>query len=379
MRAGGPWVYSNEVAMDNTARKLAPGTLVRLQSANGEPLGAAMFNPRTLIAARLLDRDADAAIDAAFLGRKLAAARDLRERMYPGGFYRLIHAEADGLPGLIVDRFGDRLVVQVNTAGMERLTEELLAAIDRELAPTTVVLRNDSPARALEGLPQETRIAKGALDAPLEVRENGAVFLADPREGQKTGWFYDQRENRAAIAAFANGGRVLDLYSYAGGFTVACARGGARSVLAIDRSAPALELAAQSARRNQVDAVCRFERGEVFEELERRGQASETFEVVIADPPAFVKSRKDLAAGARGYRKLARLSAAVTAPGGFLFFASCSYNLDRATFDEQLRLGLSDARRTGRVLRESAAAADHPVHPALPETGYLKAAILQLD
>jgi 23S rRNA (cytosine1962-C5)-methyltransferase len=378
-RAGHPWVYSNEIAMDNTAKKMAPGTLVRLAAATGEPLGVAMFNPHTLIAARILDRNPATVVDAEFLRQRLARALRLRERLYPGGFYRLIHAEADGLPGLVVDRYGEAVVVQANTAGMDRLLPDLLTALDAELAPKTVVLRNDSPARGLETLASDVRIAKGKLEGPLEVIENGCSFFVDLQTGQKTGWFFDQRDNRAAAARLAAGGTVLDLYTYGGGFAIAAARAGAKEVTAIDRSAPALALAEESARRNGVEAACRFSRAEAFEELERRSAGSARFDVVIADPPAFVKSRKDLAAGLRGYRKLVRLAAQVVAPGGVLFIASCSHNVERAMFDDEVRRGLIDAGRSGRVLLASGAAADHPVHPALPESVYLKASLIQLD
>ncbi|HEX9464969.1 MAG TPA: class I SAM-dependent rRNA methyltransferase [Alphaproteobacteria bacterium] len=379
VRAGHPWVYSNEVVMDAAAKALPPGTLVRLAAANGEPLGAAMFNPRTLIAARLLHHDPDAAIDTEFFRQRIAAATALRERLYPGGFYRLIHAEADGLPGLVIDRYGEAVVIQANTAGMDRLLPDIRDALDTVLSPNTIVLRNDSSARTLEGLKTEVAVAKGEITGPTELVENGARFLVDLQGGQKTGWFFDQRDNRAAVARLAAGARVADLYSYGGGFAVAAARAGAVEVAVIDRSAPALELAAQSARLNQVDSVCRFVRAEAFEELERRAAAGERFDIVIADPPAFVKSRKDLAAGSRGYRKLARLAAAIVAPGGLLFIASCSHNVDRATFDDQVQRGLIDAGRTGRILLASGAAADHPVHPALPESVYLKASLIQLD
>lgn len=378
-RSGHPWVYSNEVVMDAAAKALPKGGLVRLEASNGEPLGVAMFNPHTLIAARIVARDATAAIDAAFFAGRLAAARDLRERLYPGGHYRLVHAEADGLPGLIIDRYGEAVVVQANTAGMDAFLPVLLDALDTEIAPRVVVLRNDSAARGLEGISQEVRIAKGSLDGAVEIVENGARFVVDLQEGQKTGWFYDQRENRAAVARLATGARVLDLYTYGGGFAVASARAGASEVIAVDRSETALTSAARSAALNGVDARCRFAKAEAFTELERLAASGERFGVVVADPPAFVKSKKDLAAGARGYRKLARLSATLVAPGGFLFIASCSHNVDRATFDEQVQHGLHDAGRTGRILLMSGAAADHPVHPHLPESIYLKASLLQLD
>jgi 23S rRNA (cytosine1962-C5)-methyltransferase len=379
VRGGHPWVYSNEIAMDQAAKKLPLGALVKLQAANGEPLGLAMFNPHTLIAARMLTRDDKVAIDQGFLETKLRAALDLRERFYPGGYYRLIHAEADGLPGLIVDRYGALVVVQPNTAGIARLLPELLAALDAVLDPATVVVRGDTSARKLEGLEEDVRVAKGSLSGLSELIENGARFVVDLSGGQKTGWFYDQRDNRAAVARLAKDARVLDTYTYAGGFAVTAALGGAREVIAVDRSQPALDLAAESARCNDVAARLTVCRAEVFEELERLGVARERFDIVITDPPAFVKSRKDLQAGARGYRKLARLAGALVAPGGFLFIASCSHNLDRAGFDEMVALGLRDAERPARLLRSSGAGADHPVHPMLPESAYLKGSLLQLD
>lgn len=377
--AGHPWVFSNEIAMDAAAKALPPGGLIRLQTANGESAGLAMFNPHTLISARILSREPGAVIDAAFLAQRLAAALGLREQLYPGGCYRLIHAEADGLPGTVVDRFGDVVAIQANTAGIDRLTPQLLEAVERVLAPRVVVLRNDSHARQLEGLDLHAKVAVGALEGPVELTENGARFFADLEGGQKTGWFYDQRDNRAAVARLANGRRVLDLYTYAGGFAVAAARGGAREVTAVDRSERALALAEKAAEANGFAARCRFVRAEAFAELERLAGAGERFEVVIADPPAFVKSKKDLNQGARGYRKLTRLAAAVAAPGGFLFIASCSHHVDVALFAEQVRRGLSDAGRGGRILQTTGAAADHPVHPHLPESAYLKGQLLQLD
>jgi 23S rRNA (cytosine1962-C5)-methyltransferase len=379
VKAGHPWVYSNEIVMDAAAKKLAPGTIVRLEAGSGEPLGLAMFNPRTLIAARVLDRNPRAVIDRAFLTNKVAAAAQLRERIYPGGYYRLIHAEADGLPGLIVDRYGDLCVIQANTAGMDALLPDLIAALEAVLEPATIVLRNDAGARQLEGLAEDVRLVKGSLDGLTEVYEYGAPYYADLREGQKTGWFYDQRDNRALVARMASGARVLDGYAYIGGFGISCARAGAREVTILDRSAPALDLAAQSAKRNGIDGVCKFSKAEVFPELERLAAAGERFDIVIVDPPAFVKSKKDLQAGVRGYRKLARLAAPLVVPGGLLFIASCSHNVDRLTFDEQVARGMEDADRSARILFEGGAGLDHPVHPALPETAYLKASLLQLD
>jgi 23S rRNA (cytosine1962-C5)-methyltransferase len=376
---GHPWVYSNEIHMDNTAKAIPPGTVVRVVTHDGAPLGTATFNPHTLICTRMLARDPGAEIDKAFLADRLRRALGLREKLFDRPYYRLIHAEADGLPALIVDRFGDVVVMQANSAGMDRLTPILLEALDEVLAPKAVVLRNDSPSRGLEGLTTGVRVASGSLEGPVRLEENGAAFFADPGAGQKTGWFYDQRDNRAAIAALARGADVIDFYSYNGGFAVQCARAGARSVVAVDRSEAALANGQAAAEANGVGAVCEFRRADAFEELERLAAAGAKFGVVIADPPAFVKSKKDLQAGTRAYRKMTRLAASITAPGGFLLVASCSHNVDVPLFAEQVARGLDDARRTGRILRTGGAAADHPVHPHLPETAYLKAQILQLD
>jgi 23S rRNA (cytosine1962-C5)-methyltransferase len=374
-----PWVYSNEVAMDAAAKALAPGTLVTLRRADERPFGVALFNPHTLIAARLLDRDTGRAINRRFFTRRLERALKLRERLYDGPFYRLVHAEADGLPGLVVDRFGAIVAVQANTAGMDRLMPIIVEALQGLLSPMAIVLRNDSPARGLEGLPLETRVALGAIDGPVEVEENGATFLADVLDGQKTGWFYDQRDNRAFIAGLASGARVLDLYCYSGGFAVAAACHDAATVLGIDSSAPALTLASGSAQRNDVAGRCEFRRGDVFAEAAALATQGERFDIVIADPPAFARTKRDAPAALRGYRKLARLAAQLTAPGGFLFLASCSYNVGAAEFTEAVRRGLADAGRSARILKSAGAGPDHPVHPALPESAYLKALTLTLD
>jgi len=377
LRSGHPWIFSNELEMSPEAKALPPGGLVTLIDAGGEKLGVATFNPHSLIAARLLDRDAAQTIDAAFLAARLGKALELRRALGIERHCRLVHSEADGLPGLILDRFGDVATLQANTAGMERLTPLLLEALDLVLAPRAVVLKNDSPVRGLEGLEIGHAVAKGVIDGPVELEENGARFVADLAHGQKTGWFFDQRDNRAFVAALARGRRVLDLYTYAGGFAVQAALAGAAQVTAVDRSAESLALAEQSAALNGV-AVATV-RAEAFAEMERLQAAGERFGVVVADPPAFVKSKKDLAAGAKGYRKMARLAAALVEPGGFLFAASCSHHMPAALFAEEIAHGLSLAGRSGRILRIAGAGPDHPIHPHLPESAYLKAMVLQLD
>lgn len=379
LRMGHPWAFSNEIQMDNSAKALARGNLVRLEASHGEALGVAMFNPHTLIAARLLDRDAAATIDAAWIARHIARARDLRELLYPGGNYRLIHAEADGMPGLIVDRYGDTLVVQRNAAGIEKLGDALFEALDKELSPTRIVVRDDSAARQLEGLGASESVRGAPLDAPLQIQESGAVFFADPREGQKTGWFFDQRDNRAFLANLCAGKRVLDVYCYAGGFGVLAAKRGAAAVKLVDRSQTALDLAKLAADANGVSAQCTFDKADAFDFLDAQARAGTVYDVVSADPPAFAKSRKDVPMALKGYRKLARAAAKLVAPGGILFVASCSHNIEPGPFAEEVARGVAEAGRNARILRVAGAAADHPLHPHLPESAYLKALTLALD
>lgn len=376
-RAGHPWVFSNEIEMTAEAKALPPGGLVTLMDAGGERLGVASFNPHSLIAARVLDRDAATLVDAGFVVGRLRRALALREILFDTPHYRLVHSEADGLPGLIVDRYGDVAAVQANTAGMEALTPLVVDALAEVLAVRAVALKNDSPVRKLEGLGTYDRIALGTIDGPVELVENGSRFVADLSGGQKTGWFYDQRDNRAFMARLAAGRRMLDVYTYAGGFAVQAAMAGAAEVVAVDRSDHSLALADQAARLNGVSV--RTVRAEAFAEMARLDAAGERFGVVVADPPAFVKSRKDLEAGAKGYRKMARLAAPLVEPGGFLFCASCSHHMPADRFAEEIAHGLSLAGRSGRVLRAAGAAPDHPVHPWLPESAYLKGLALQLD
>lgn len=381
---GYPWVYSNELQMDAATKRLDPGTLVTLRQAlpSGRFRDAAVatFNPHALVAARVFSHDPSERIDAAFLTKRLVAALELRGKFFADPWYRLIHGEADGVPGLVLDRYGDIAVCQINTAGMERLVPALLEAIADAFAPRAVVLRRDGSGRALEGLSEvPAQAAMGEIPDRVQVRENAIVYETDIRAGQKTGWFFDQRENRAHVAALADSGRVLDVFCYAGAFAVLAAKRGAREVLAIDRSEAALDSLARNAALNGVADKCTVRRANAFDALAALAEAGERFDIVFADPPAFVKSRKDLKPGARGYRKLTRLAAALVRPGGFLFVASCSHNVDPPLFAEQVRAGLADGGRVGRILRAGGAAPDHPVHPGLSETAYLKSLLLQLD
>ncbi|WP_343560771.1 class I SAM-dependent rRNA methyltransferase [Kiloniella sp. b19] len=376
---GYPWIFANEVEKTAESKELAPGTLARLEAHDGQPLGTIIYNRLPLICGRILSGSAKTVIDRAFFVTILERALTLRERCFSVPYYRLIHAEADGLPGTIIDRYGDTVVLQVNTAGMDHLTPVLLEAVEELLSPKTIVLRNDTPARFQEGLDAYELVVKGEIAEPIPVIEHGATFFADLREGQKTGWFFDQRDNRVLAASFARDEDVLDCYSFSGGFTVQAALAGARSVTTVDRSQLALDLAAEAAKANGVSERCTFVKSEVFKKLEQLKSEGRQFGVVIVDPPAFVKNKKDLQQGAKGYRKMARLAAHLVKPGGILVAASCSHHMPTELFAEQIRKGLHDATRSARLLFTRGAGPDHPVHPFLPESEYLKLQVFAVD
>ena len=375
-RAGSPWIFSNEIRMDEAAKAIAPGSVVNVRGEDGRAFGTGYFNPKSLIAIRLFSEECEVVIDAEFFAARLTRALALRDAIYDKPFYRLFHAEGDGVPGLVIDRFGDTLTVQIGTAGMEKQITAITMALDAVLKPKTVILRADAPSRALEGLDSYVKTLKGEGHR-IAVEENGVRYVADLTEGQKTGWYYDQRDNRAFVAQFARNKSVLDAFSYTGGFGLLAAKAGASEVVCLDSSAPALAIAEESARTNSVkiQAV----KADVFEELARLKTAEESFDIVLADPPPFVKTKKDLEAGARAYRKLARMAADVTAPGGIVMVASCSHNIPPDRFAAECAAGLSRTGRRAALIRQSGAGVDHPVHPLLPESAYLKALFYALD
>jgi 23S rRNA (cytosine1962-C5)-methyltransferase len=378
LRAGSPWVFSNEIAMKPEYRQMAPGGLVRIEGDEGTRFGTFMFNPHSLIAARLLDRDPTAAIDLDWMQARLAAAIDLRARVCDSPFHRLVHAEADRLPGLIVDRYDDVAVLQANTAGMEHLTPLVVQALTEQLPLRAVVARNDASARKLERLPEAVTLLSGN-DPTALVREGGVCFPVDPLAGQKTGWFFDQRPNRDRVAALSAGRRVLDVFCHVGAFGLRCAAAGATSVVLVDSSAPALAHAREAAEQNGLGEQIVTTRADAFEAMAALAEAGERYDLVICDPPAFARTRKDAEAGLRAYGRMARLAAPLVAPGGFLFVASCSFHAPVEAWAGQIAFGLHRARREGRIVFSGGAGPDHPVHPQLPETAYLKTQLLQLD
>lgn len=374
LRGGHLWIFSNEVDIAVTPlRGFAPGDLAVLENARGETLGTVYVNPDSLIAARILARDTRQAIDRAFFVRRLERALALREWAYGRPYYRLVYGESDGLPGLVIDRFGDVFVLQTSTAGMERLQDRVVEALESRFAPRAVVIRNTSGLRALEGLGEDTRVASGTLAAPVELEENGARFRVDPLQGQKTGWFYDHRDNRAELARWCDGKRVLDLFAYTGAWSVPAALAGAASVTCVDASAPALALAAENARLNGVQAQLDCQVADVFDYLRQAREARLHFDVIVLDPPAFIKRRKDVAKGLEAYRRLNQAALQVLAPGGLLVSASCSFHLARDQLHDLLRASARHLDRHLVFARRGGQAADHPVHPAIPETDYLKA------
>ncbi len=379
LKSGHPWIFSNEVASSNSDTKIEPGSAVTIVGDNGEVYGTALFNPHSLVAGRVVSATGDTGLDEAFFRDRIGRALVLRDRLFDEPFYRLVHAEADGLPGLIIDRYGDAVVLQLNSAGMDLRRAVIVDALDAILAPEMIVLRNDSQSRVQEGLPQGVEIHRGDEKARIAIRENNTSFQANLAEGQKTGWFYDQRDNRAFVAGLSGGARIADFYTYGGGFAIQALRAGAAHADLVDRSAGALENAAASATENRVAAQCRFLKEDALRAMETMFDDGARYDVVISDPPAFVKSKKDFNRGSRAYRKMARLAARLVSPGGFLFLASCSHHVSPAVFGDLVRKGIRDAGRSGRILRTAGASADHPVHPGLPETAYLKTLTLQLD
>ncbi|PWG63008.1 class I SAM-dependent rRNA methyltransferase [Spiribacter halobius] len=373
LRAGHPWVFSNEVDNDRTPLKaFAPGEPVCLRAADGRPVGTAYVNPHSLICARLMSRDPDRAPDGSLLVHRLNLALSLRERLFDAPYYRLVHGEGDGLPGLVVDRFGDTLVAQINTAGMERLREALVEALHRVLRPRHILLRCDSAMRELEGLERYIEWAGDAGPDTLDVAENGARFTVPASAGQKTGWYYDHTANRARMMPLVAGRRVLDLYGYVGAWGIEAALAGAAGVLTVDASRDAAEWAGRNAGWNGVDDRVSVACGDVLEVLAALREDRERFDVVIADPPAFIKRRKDHRQGLRAYRRLNQAAMQVLAHDGVLISASCSAHLERDELRSTLLAAGRHLDRSLQIVDFGRQGPDHPVHPALPETDYIK-------
>lgn len=373
LRKGHLWVFSNEIDGNRSPLDaFAPGDLAIIKDHSGKALGTAYINPNTLICARLLGRKSNLALGANFFKDRISNALSLRERLFDKPYYRLIFGESDGIPGLVIDRFGPVLSVQITTAGIDKHKDILINCLLELLKPQTIILKNDSGQRTLENLPLETEIVHGNNPETLLIEENGARFEVDILGGQKTGWFYDHRNSRAKLAALSRGSTILDLFSYSGAWGIPAAMAGATQVTCVDSSDTALERAANSAELNTVRESMDFIRSDVFEYLKSAREQDLRFDIVVLDPPALIKRKKDFKAGYEAYRRLNHLALQVLSSNGILISASCSHHLSTANLHEILRSSARHIDRHMVFFDSGGQGPDHPVHPAMAETEYLK-------
>ncbi|MEA3141634.1 MAG: rRNA (cytosine1962-C5)-methyltransferase [Gammaproteobacteria bacterium] len=377
LHAGHLWIFSNEVdTVQTPLPKFKAGELVRVVAHNDRALGLAYVNPSSLIAARVLQTWRIP--DTAWLAQRIRTALVLRERLYAKPYYRLVYGESDGLPGLVVDRYGSACVVQIGTAGMEQLKAQIQEALLQVLKCDSLLFKNDSSAREMEGLPSYVETAKGTFDKPAVVMEDGLEFLAPLVDGQKTGWFFDQAANRRDLGKYVRrGARVLDVFSYVGAWGVRAAHQGAREVICVDSSAAALDLAATNAERNRVKIATR--KGDAFTVLEELFSEGERFDVIIIDPPAFAKRKKDLPKALAAYKRLNQLAIKLMADEGILVSCSCSFHISGEDLQDAIAKAARGADKHLQILQMGGQAPDHPVHPAIPETRYLKAYFCRIN
>ncbi|MCW8908145.1 MAG: class I SAM-dependent rRNA methyltransferase [Sedimenticola sp.] len=379
LRAGHCWIYSNEIDTAATPLKgLPPGGPVEIISSRDKRLGSGYANPHSLIAARLVSRDPRHPLGGSLIVHRLKVALALRQRLYAKPYYRLLFGESDGLPGVVIDRFGDYLVIQITTAGMERLKDELLAAVVKVLKPAGVLFRNDTASRELEGLESYVEVAVGDWPEVLQVEERDCRFRVPARGGQKTGWFFDQAVNRSRMRAYVKGQRVLDVCSYVGAWGVQAAVAGASEVICVDASATALDAVAENAAENGVSERMSGLQGDAFDALRALRQEQERFDVVLLDPPAFIKRRKDMREGTVAYRRINQLALQLLNRDGILVSSSCSHHMAADALLQEIQQAARHTDRSLQLLERGFQAPDHPVHPAIPETAYLKSFSLRV-
>lgn len=379
LKSGHLWVYSNEVDVKATPlTDFEPGQQVEVVDYRGNVLGSAYLNPNSLICARLFSHQAGMVLDAELIRHRLQRALQFRSELFAAPHYRLIYGESDGLPGLVVDRFDQILVVQISTFGMETLKQEILQVLDETLHPAVIYLRNDSSVRELEGLECYTEVAKGELPSRMEVVENRVRFEVPLADSQKTGWYFDHRLNRLRCQAYAPGKRVLDVFSYVGAWGLQALHAGAGEVVCVDASQDYLQVAENNAA--SIDATERFQtmQGDAFEVLRELHEAEEQFDIVVLDPPAFIKRRKDMKEGELAYRRINRLAMRLLKQDGLLISASCSYHLSRKKLLDNIRRAATKLDSQVQVLEQGHQGPDHPVHAAMSETDYLKAYFCRL-
>lgn len=373
LKGGHLWIYSNEV--DNRATPLksfAAGEQVVVESSQGKPLGIAYVNPNTLICGRLVSRDLKYTLDRSLLVHRIKVALSLRESCFSDDCYRLVFGDSDALPGLVIDRFYDVFVVQVSTAGMEAVLDEIIEALNKVFTPKAILLRNDGKMRAMEGLETYTEVVQGDIPELCPLMENNVPLLAPLEKGQKTGWFYDHRNNRAQMQRFVEGKRVLDLFSYVGGWGAQALAAGAEHVACVDASHFALEVAAENARIN--NAADRFEgyHGDAFDICKSLIAEKEKYDVIVLDPPAFIQKKKDVRNGERAYSRMNNFAMRMLKKDGILISASCSMHLQRERLVDIIRSNSRELDRNAQIFDQGHQGADHPLHPAIPETDYLK-------
>ena len=374
LRAGHLWVYSNEVDSKKTPLgQFQAGDMVCVRGADGTVLGSAYMEPQSLICARVYALRERRELDVSLLTFLIGRALGSRQAAFEKPFYRLVYGDSDYLPGLIVDRFGEYLVVQLNNAGIERYESAIFSVLVDLLQPAGILLRADSRGRKELGLSDRKEVVHGEVPQQLELEENGVRFMAPVWDGQKTGWFYDHRMSRARLAAHVSGKDVLDVYSYIGGWGIQAAAFGATSVCCLDSSGPALEGVMENARLNNLEAVVRTSQGSAAETMAAMQADGQKFDVVILDPPAFVQRRKDLKKGIAAYRRINELGLRLLRPGGVLVSGSCSMHLSRADLIFAMQGAANRAGTQLQIIEQGAQGPDHPIHPAIPETEYLKA------
>lgn len=379
LRGGHLWIYSNEVDTKRTPLKeFEPGEQVLVENARGKVMGLAYVNPNTLICGRIISRGSDYMLDRSLIAHRLKVAASLRDAQFDQPCYRLVFGDSDALPGLVIDRFYDIFVVQIATAGMERVQGEVIDALNRVFKPAAIVLRNDSKMRSVEGLETYVEVVQGLVPELVPLSENGVNLLAPVLTGQKTGWFYDHRENRARMQSMVKGKRVLDLFSYVGGWGAQALAAGAEEVSCLDASAGALEVAAENARINDGERRFRALQGDAFDLCKGMVAEKERFDVVIVDPPAFIQKRKDIKNGERAYARINNYAMRLLAKDGILISASCSMHLQRERLVDMLRSNSRELDRYAQIFAQGYQGADHPIHPAIPETEYLKAYFMRV-
>ncbi|MEN8213009.1 MAG: class I SAM-dependent rRNA methyltransferase [Pseudomonadota bacterium] len=376
--AGHSWIYSNEVdSKASPLKSFSAGEQVAVISQRGKWIGHAYVNPHALICARLFSTRIDSVLDEKLLTERIGQALQLRKRLFTDDFYRLVYGESDFLPGLVIDRYGDYLVVQITTAGMDMVRSQIVAVLEQLLSPRGILLRNDTPMRAIEGLDSSVTVASGEIPPLVRLQEGDSSFEVSLTDGQKTGWFYDQAANRDQLQRYIRAGdSVLDICSYVGAWGIRAARAGATEVICVDSSSAALEHAQHNAALNGVEERVRTMKNDAFERLRKFAKRKRQFDVVVLDPPAFIKRKKDLKEGMQAYSRLNALGLGVLKPGGILITSSCSFHMAQSQLLNVARQGAVREKSRLQLLQYGQQGTDHPVHPAIPETAYLKTLFL---